>query len=192
MGVRSMITEIPVLNSIQPSDQDKFFANYAQLLVRIAQHEANKVVAGLLVGPPTTPSSQITGAGNTTWLVDLATGIVTVDGIAAEVAETVDVTIHSGSQLGANGTGCIAAIVARNIAGTITIIAVKGTVALTAAVVAPDDGVIQAAVGVGVPWIKLCEARIDRTGDLVVVQSQNNTFRPLFGINLNDGSESLV
>jgi hypothetical protein len=192
MGVRSMITEIPVLNSIQPSDQDKYFANYAQILVRIAEHEANKVVNGLLVGPPTTTSSQITGAGNTTWNVDIATGIVTVDGVAAEVAETVDMSIHSGSQLGANGCGCIAAIVVRNVGGTLSLLAVKGTVALTAAVVAPDDGVIQTAAGVGAPWIKICEARIDRTGDLVVVQSQNNTFRPLFGINLNDGSESLV
>jgi hypothetical protein len=184
MGVRSLHLE-PSVESVKPSDQPPIVSRMIQLYTDLLVHEQNKVLSGLLVGNPTTPSSQLTGAAATTWNVDITPGLVTVDGVCAEIAEQVDFSIHSATQLCAALYEVVAAIVVKNVSGTLTCQAVKGDAALTTAGASgPLDGTIQAAVGAGNHWIKIAEIKIQRTADTVVAQTQNNAYRPLMGINV--------
>jgi hypothetical protein len=124
---------------------------------------------------PTTASTQVTGAGATTWRVNLSAGLAIVDGVVKDFVAQADRVIHSATQLVTSGQSCVAAIVAKNVAGTITLVDVKGVAATTGAQVAPSDATIQAAVGAGVSWVKVCEITINRTADTTVTQSQDNS-----------------
>jgi hypothetical protein len=133
---------------------------------------------------PTTPSSQLTGAGGfLTWNVDLSAGLVTCNGTVFQISEQADLALNSGTALVTNGQSCIAALILDD---TGVLRAVKGTAALTASVRAPTDAAINTAVfnalGAGHEWIKLAECTINRTGDTTVTQSQNNLLRPFLGI----------
>lgn len=182
MGLRSANT---TSNHITPSAialQTDLVARYFAALLADRQ---NRVEAGLLAGTPTTASTQITGTGNTTWNVNVAAGVVVVGGVAKDLAAAADTAIHSGSQLVTNGQSCAAALVAKNVSGTVTVVAVKGTAATTGSQAAPTDAAIQTAVGAGNAWVKLAECTLNRTGDTTVTQSQDNTKRPMLGVNLD-------
>ena len=129
-----------------------------------------------LLGAPSTGSSQLTGAGNTTWNVNIAAYVSVVGGVTKEFAAAADFSIHASSFLAGfiNGTSCIAAIVAKNVSGTITTVAVKGTPATTGSEVAPTDAEIQTALGATVPWVKVGECTLERDGDTSVVETQDN------------------
>jgi hypothetical protein len=159
----------------------------AQHFEMIRAHEQNKVVAGFHVGDPTTPSAQLTGTGNTTWSYDNTGGTVIVDGDVAELDAAADATIHSGSYLTgfANGSSCIAALVAKNVSGTVTLAVVKGTPATTGSQVAPTDAEIQAAVGAGNAWVKLAECTLNRTADTTVTETHDCSARPILGLNVD-------
>ena len=135
------------------------------------------VLNGLLAGAPTTPSAQLTGAGNTTWSVDLTAGTVIVNSVLKEFAAQADYAIHSGSLYTGltNGKSAIATIVAKNVAGTVTMAVVKGAAATTGSQVAPTAAEIQAAVGAANTYVVLQECLISRTGDTTVTQAQDNT-----------------
>ena len=183
MSSRSALyTEI----DLDPSDlahQTKSVANYFQM---IKTHEANKVLAGGVVEDPTTPSAQLTGTGNTTWSADVSHLAARVGGTQIILAAAADFAIHSGSYLTgfANGSSCIAALVLKNVAGTITMVAVKGTPATTGSQVAPTDGEIQAAVGAGNAWVKVAECTLNRTADTTVTETQADA-RPVLGVNVD-------
>jgi len=135
------------------------------------------VIPFALLSAPTTPSAQATGVGNTTWSANIAAFVCKVGGLGHQFAAAVDFAIHAGSFLAGfiNGASCIAAIVAKNVAGTITTVAVKGTPATTGTQVAPTDAEIQAALGATVPWVKVGECTLNRTGDTTVTESQDNS-----------------
>ncbi len=146
------------------------------VLVNIMAGLKHRVVNGFDVFAPTTSSTQATGAtGITAWRVDIGAGRAMVDGVAFADDATADFVIHSGTVLVVNGKSCVAAIIAKNVDGTVSIVAVKGAAALTGAQVAPTDTEIKAAIGPTVPWIKLAECTINRTGDTTVTQTQDNS-----------------
>jgi hypothetical protein len=149
-------------------------------------HDRNRTLGGVRLLEPTTPSSQLTGAGGfLTWNVDLEAGFVTVGGVLAEIAEVGDLALNTGAALVTNGQSCIAAVVAKNVGGTVSIDKVLGAAAATGAQVAPNDAAITAVVGAS--WIKLAECLINRTGDTTVTQSQNNLVRPALAVNVDTG-----
>jgi hypothetical protein len=172
---------------VDPSDlagQTHAISNYFNM---IKAHEANRVHAGGIAKDPTTGSSQLTGTGNTTWNVDIEAMIVSVGGVMKELAVQADVAIHSGSFLTGliSGASCIAAVVLKNVAGTVTQAIVKGTPATTGTQVAPTDAEIQTAVGAGNDWVKIAECTLNRTGDTTVTESQDNTGRPVLGVTVD-------
>lgn len=140
-------------------------------------------IHGCYVSDPTTPSSQAAGVGNTSWLYNRAPGVVEVNAVRLDAAIAADAVIHAGSLLTGfvDGTSCIAAVVAKNVAGTVTIVAVKGTPAATDTQVAPTDAEIQAAVGAANTWCKLAECTLKRTGDAAVTETQDNTKADILG-----------
>lgn len=159
-------------------DNSSSYDNAYQLFKALAQGQKNKVCNGLMVAAPTTPSTQATGTGATAWRVDVAAGVVVVGGVKKEFAAEPDRVIHSATQYTglASLSSAIATIVAKkDAAGAVTLVNVKGAAAVTATgAVAPTDAEIQAAVGAGLDWVKVCECTLNRTADTAVTQTQNN------------------
>jgi hypothetical protein len=154
----------------------------------LVAHEANKVLSGLYVRAPTTPSTQATGAaGETDWNVDIAEGLVVVAGVSKYFVAQPDFDVHSSTVypgLTGSNTSAIVAIVAINTTGTITMVAVNGTAATTGDQVAPTDEEITTAVGAANPWVKIAEITINRTGDTTCTQTEDTTKRPVLGVNV--------
>jgi hypothetical protein len=163
---------------ITPSEFQSQLDQLLQDLEKLRAWLQNRVEGGL-VAAPTSASTQASGVGNTTWRCNVAALLATVDGVIAELVVQADVVIHSGSFLTsfADGYACVAAVVLKNVTGTISLATVKGTVAAWGSQVAPSDAVIQAAVGAGNEWLKLGETTLRRTADTAVVQSYNNLVR---------------
>jgi len=163
---------------ITPSEFQSEFDKLIQDLEKIRTWFKNRVEGGLVVAP-TSASTQASGVGNTVWRINVSALLATVDGVIAELVVQADNVIHTGSLLTsfADGYACVAAVVLKNVTGTISLVTVKGTTALWGAQVAPSAAVIQAAVGAGNAWVKLGETTLRRTGDTTVVQSYNNIVR---------------
>lgn len=142
--------------------------------VDLAQN--NSIFTGLVGIAPTTPSSQITGAGNTDWNVDITTGSCIVNSVEGTFAAQADFDMHSGSQLLTNGQSVYAWIVAAESGGTVTQTKVVGTPATTGSQTIPTDADITTGVG-HANWIKLTLCLLNRTGDTTVTQSQSNIYR---------------
>lgn len=186
MGVRSAVVELS--KTYQPPDIQHMAGQMALWFAELRKHEANRVISGLCCVTPTTASTQITGTGNTDWNINVGAGVVTVGGVAKHFEAQADFNVHTGSHLMASLYTCVAAIVCLNTAGVITMVPVTGTPALTAGgtAVGPTDAAIQAAVGAGLDWVKIAECTLNRTGDTTVTQSQDNTQRPMLGINVQE------
>lgn len=138
----------------------------------------DRLVAGGLVKAPTTASTQVTGAGATNWNVNADALVAVVDAGVKELLASVDVVIHDTTQYLVNGQSAIAAVVLKVAAnGTASIVTAKGAAATTGVQVAPDAAAIQTAVGTDLPWLKLGETTLNRTGDTTVTQSYDNTKR---------------
>lgn len=185
MSARSAtITEV----DLDPADLAHQTHAVARYFAEIALHEKNKVISGGICSDPTTPSSQLTGTGNTTWNVDHTAVEAVLNSLLGVAAAGTDVAIHSGSFLTGftNGTSCVATVVLKNDAGTISVDTVKGTPATTGSQVAPTDAEIQTALGADVAWIRLADCTLNRTGDTTVTESQDNTVRPLLGVNVGE------
>lgn len=171
---------------IQPFT-DKFLQDAEALRTFLLNH-----VEGCECETPTTGSTQATGAtGVTDWNVNLRAGVVIVGGVALNVADDADYDVHSGSIVtGLQSTyTVVAALVAKNVSGTVSLQVVLGTAALTAGgtAVGPTDAVIQAAVGAANSWVKIAELTINRTADTTVTQSQDNSKRPMLGVGEDTG-----
>jgi hypothetical protein len=168
----------------QPPDVHHMAGQIMRWLDELRNHERNKVISGLTVVNPTTGSSQLTGTGDTDWNCDITAGVVTVDGVAKSFDAVADFDVHSGSYLTgfANGSSCIAAIVAKNDGGTVSVAAVVGTPATTGSQVAPTDSEIQTELGAGVEWVKLAEITLNRTADTTVTETQDSGKRPILSV----------
>jgi hypothetical protein len=151
----------------------------------IRTHHRNSIQHGLMAGDPTTGSTQASGVGNTDWNVDASLGMATVDGDQVELPVAADLDMHSGSLLLADGESVHAFIVLKNVSGTVSAAPVVGTPATTGSQVDPTDAEIQAAVGAGNEWILMARCVLNRTGDTTVTQSQDNTVRPVLGVNVD-------
>jgi hypothetical protein len=116
----------------------------------------------------------VTGTGATTWRVNVAAVTVSVGKSTPSIAAAADFVVHSGSQLVANGQSCRATLVAKNVSGVVSVVAVKGSAATTGTEVAPTKAQIQSAVGTGNIWTRLAEIRISRTADTTVSQTQDS------------------
>lgn len=189
MGNRSAVSPT---RHIAPSAAAHQWDKIVQEMEQIRYHERNKVLSGLLATTPTSASTQASGAtGATAWNVNLGAGIVIVGGVAKEFAAQADYAVHSATIVtGLQSTyTVVAALVAKNVSGTVTLAVVLGTAALTAGgtAVAPTDAVIQAAVGAANSWVKVAELTINRTADTTVTQSQDSTKRPLLGVSQDAG-----
>lgn len=185
MTVRTVVASASKSKKYQPEDIDQISDIIALWMEELRAHEANRVLDGLQAGTPTTASSQLTGAtGVTEWRINLDKGLVTVGGVIAEIAAAADTVIHDTTVLVTNGQSCVARVVAKKVSGTITVVTVKGTPATTGSQVAPTDTVVQAAVGSGNDWVELAQCTLNRTGDTTVTQTQNNTYRPVLGVNV--------
>jgi hypothetical protein len=168
----------------QPPDLHHMAGQIMNWFDQLRTHERNRIIQGAVVGDPTTPSAQLTGTGNTTWSYNISAGVVIVDGVALKIEPAADEAIHSGSFLTGlvSGASCIAAIVAKNVSGTVSVVAVKGTPATTGSEVAPTDSEIQTAVGAGNEWVKLAECTLNRTGDTTVTETQDPGAQPILGV----------
>lgn len=114
------------LNSLARRNDD-----VAEAIMDLADNSLTAGIhTGLMLAVPTAASTQATGTGATVWNIGLEKGVVIVDGVAKEFAAQ-DVAVHSATQLVADGQSCVAAVIARNVAGTITVISVKGAAATT-------------------------------------------------------------
>lgn len=136
------------------------------------------VGTGLLASAPTTPSTQASGTGATAWRVNVSAGRVWVGGKASSLLLANDTVVHSATMLLANGQSVYAWLVAKNVAGAISVVAVKGTPATTGAEVVPTDAAITTACGPY--WVKLSRLHLSRTGDVTLVQTQDNTVAGVF------------
>ena len=123
---------------------------------------------------PTTASTQVTGTGNTTWRVNCAAATVALGQTTTTISAAADFSVHSGSQLMASGYSCRARLVAKNLSGSVSVVAVKGTAATTGTELEPTDSAVQTAVGVDVPWVDMARIRLNRTADTTVTQQQDS------------------
>jgi len=131
-------------------------------------------------------ATHVTSTGACAWRVNTAEGAVVVDGVYGSIAVAADYAVHATTAINglAVGTSVVAAIVAKNVAGTISVDAVIGTPATTGSQVPPTDAVIQAELGADVSWVRLTDATLNRTADTTLTQSQDNTVRPILGVNV--------
>jgi hypothetical protein len=134
------------------------------------------VLQGILADAPTTPSSQATGAGTLDWNVDLSAGFAAVNGVNGEFGAQADYSVVNGATPIVDGNSIVAALVAEETAGTVSLQVVLGTSAVTGSEVPPTDAEITTGVGHS-RWAKVAELTINRTGDTTVTQSQSNGAR---------------
>jgi hypothetical protein len=187
MSLRTATVSPP---KVTPSE---FEQSKLPLLVRdltaLRQYQRNHV-SGLWLKIPTNASTQATGAGATDWNVDLTPGHVVVEGVKAAFDYQADWSFWDTTQLTGldSGDTVVAALIAELIAGTPTLKKVIGTAATTASglAVGPTEAQIVAALATATnPWIKLGEATINRTADTTVTQSQDNSQRPILGVDVD-------
>lgn len=180
----------PAEINLQPSDlalQTKSIAKYFQ---QIKAHLANMIIAGGAVFAPTSASTQATGAGATVWNVDIEALLAIVNEVFGDFVADADFVIHDTTQVpGLDSLDTVvAALVVEVEAGSCAMLAVLGTAATTASgnAVGPTDIQIQAALSTaGNAWVKLAECTINRTADTTVTQTQDNTKRPILGVNVD-------
>ena len=167
---------------------------------RLKTHFDNHVEAGLLATAPTSASTQSTGAAGVTEVrVNLAGGIVVVNGQQKELAAEADrvlhdTTVYTGADAGAGSstlttTNCKAyiTIVAKSSSATrgtgpISLVNCKGATHATAPVEC-TDAEIQTKVTGTLPWVKVATIAIHRSADTVISQVQDSTVRPVLGVN---------
>lgn len=150
----------------------------------------NKILSGGAVIAPTTASTQATGAGATVWRVDIEALLMVVAGIVGDFVADADFVMHDTTQVPGldDADTVVGAIIAEVEAGSVALIPVLGTAATTASgnAVGPTDVQIAAALSTaGNAWVKLCECTINRTADTTVTQTQDNTARPILGVNVD-------
>jgi len=185
MGFRSIDTPERHFSEKYKDQMDQL----AQDHERARQHFRNHVMEGGFPIDPTTTSQQFDDGlgGELRWRINIEKVIVVVDGVLKHFPLQVDWVVHTGSKLNEIGQRTVAALVARNISGTVSLMTVKGTPATIGSAVGPSDSVIDSAVGVGNEWIKVAETWADRPSNTVVTQTHNPAARPMLAANVDTG-----
>lgn len=139
----------------------------------------NRVLEGLSTGAPTTPSAQLTGVGGTlTVRINVTAGALIVDGSQRRFAAQADLVLFGPAAYWSAITGrsgVFSVIAKKDAAGVVTFIGVAGPEAATGAQQPPSRAAIQGAVGANLHWIKVADVTVNRTGDLTVTQTQDDT-----------------
>jgi hypothetical protein len=137
-------------------------------------------VHGAFVSKSTTGSSQLTGAGNGTFIFDIAPGIVVVDGTQHEVALAADVACEAAGDIIADTYSIVYTIIVwkHPTTGALTFKVHKGTVALSAAVVPATVAEVEAGLPAGAKYVELANYTIARTAATTVTEAVDNTIRP--------------
>jgi len=137
----------------------------------------SRAVDGLVCLPPTSASTQATGAsGAMDWNVNVTEGFVLVNGVEAAFAVAADFDVLSAASPIVDGNSIVGALVASEASGTTSLEVVNGASAVTGLEVPPTDAEITTGVGHS-RWVKIAELTINRTGDTTVTQSQKNSAR---------------
>lgn len=139
----------------------------------------NNVQCGLLETTPTTPSVHADG-GAFDFNVNLAAGLVVVNGVLKEFTAQADFDVANGAASPVDGanTDIIYTIVAKEAAGVVSLQAVAGAAAAAGAVVAPTTAQINTAV-THTRWVVICTVQLHRTGAATITQTHNNAVRPV-------------
>jgi hypothetical protein len=146
-----------------------------------AEHFRNRIATGMLVGAPTSASTQVTGTGASDFNANISAGILAVDGVVREYAAQADYAIAtSAAQQMAAGQSRVYTVVAyiNPADGLPALRVVAGAAATTGDQVAPTDAVIGAEFADNVPWYRVAEVTVNRTADTTITQSANNAVRP--------------
>lgn len=175
---KATLYEVMVAAITQLNDQLAQFNQLRTDQLAAAAVLNNVVIDGGVVGAPTTPSTQITGTGDTTWNVDVTEVRAKVNDVEDTIAVAADTAVHSGSKLFDNGESCYAWLVVTESGGSLSLTPVVGTPATTGSQVAPTDAEITTAVS-SANWAKLALGILNRTGDTTVTQFEDNTGRSL-------------
>jgi hypothetical protein len=145
--------------------------------------ESNKVLSGCLLYAPTTGSTQVIATPIHDFNVNLAQGIISVDGVVSNVAAAADINLSAaGTAPLASGQSVIYCLIYYRSRGDGLVKSswVAGTVAVHATVVRPTIAQIKTALGLDDDhvWFCLGETRIKCTGAATVTQEYNNATRP--------------
>ena len=137
-------------------------------------------VHGVFVEAPTTPSAQLTGAGNGTYLYNRSAGVVVVDGTALDVAAAADEACEAAGDIMIDTFSKVYALIAwkHPTTNVVALKTVPGTAVLTADVVAPTTDEIDAGLVLGSKWVMIGTTTVNRTGATTVTQSYSNKVRP--------------
>lgn len=177
------------------TDSDNAMRALGQLIRIIRDYLCNRVLGAPSAVAPTTASTQATGAAGAT---EVRVNLPEIRCIVNETEKTFtaeadrvlhDTTVYTGVDATTltSGKSAIITIVAKNNAGTVTLVDVKGGTATTGAQVEPTDAQIAAVVTGGLPYIKVSKVTINRTGDETITQSQDNSCQPRLGVNIDQG-----
>jgi len=158
--------------------------SFRDVLQGIADDHA---VMGLIAGAPTTPSTQASGTGATSWHVNLSAGEVNLartllaantDGDFLGVALTADYDVYSsGIGLAAASQSVYARLIAKNVTGTISLEVVMGTPAAAGSEAIPSNAAVQTQVGATVPWCDIALCHLARNSGTTLTQTEWNGYR---------------
>jgi len=133
-----------------------------------------------MITASTTGSSQITGAGNGTYLYNIEQGVVVVGGKQVDIAKAINQPCEAAGNIMIATFAKVYAIVAYVTAANIAAIkVVPGVAALAANVVPPTLAAIQAAIPAANDWYVIGTMTISRTADTTVTEAASNLYRPL-------------
>lgn len=135
------------------------------------------LLGGLLTDPGS--SAQGAGTGATTWNIDHSALDVLVNALYAHVAAATPFSVHAATCLVTTGQSVYAWLVAQNVGGVITVVAVTGTAATTGSEAIPTDAAITAVCGAY--WVKLGLLHLTRDGGVGLTQTQDMSYRQEHG-----------
>lgn len=134
---------------------------------------------GAFIAPSTTGSSQITGAGNGTYLYNITTGVVVVGGKILAVGAVNQACEAAGNIMIATFAKVYAIVAYVTAANIAAIKVVPGVAALAANAVPPTLAMIEAVIPAANDWYVLGTMTISRTADTTVTEAASNLYRPL-------------
>lgn len=142
----------------------------------------NRVVQGLLVGAPSTASTQATGTGASDFNANITAGLLVVDGVLKEYAAQADFDVASSvAQQMASGQSRIYSIVAYRSTGTgdVALRVFAGAAATTGEQVPVTRETIVDGFSVDTSWFEIARVTVNRTADQTLTQTYDNSVRPV-------------
>jgi hypothetical protein len=150
----------------------------------------NRVVQGCMAKAPTNASTQASGDDSSDYNIDMTTGLLALDGTVEELAAAADIELENTSGSAAMAAGqsrWYAYVRYKSLAdGVKRTLLVKGTVAADASVVRVTDAEIEAKLADNTPYVRIFDAKANRSADTTVVITWDNTVRPTLCLDRSD------